>query len=48
MDRVNAQGAWLQWAAPIVGIVLVIGIAQWLKRRQPASATLEGHHHPGS
>ena len=47
VDRVNAQGAWLQWAAPIAGILLVIGIAQWLKRRQPASAVLEEHHHPG-
>ena len=40
VDRVNAQGARLHWAAPIAGILLVIGIAQLLKRRRhdPAGA----------
>jgi YjbE family integral membrane protein len=33
VDWVNAQGAWIRWAAPIAGIVVVIGIAQWLKSR---------------
>lgn len=46
VDRVIAQGAWIQAAAPIAGVLLVIGIAQWLKRRQPASAMLGEHHHP--
>jgi YjbE family integral membrane protein len=33
VDWVNAQGAWIRWVAPIAGIVIVIGIAQWLKSR---------------
>ncbi len=32
-DWVKAQGFWIQWVAPIVGILLVIGPAYWLKRR---------------
>lgn len=34
VDRVNAQGVWLQWAAPIAGILFVIGLAQWMKTRR--------------
>jgi YjbE family integral membrane protein len=33
VDWVKAQGEWIAWAAPIAGILLVIGIAQWMKRR---------------
>ena len=46
-DRVNAQGAWVQWAAPIAGILLVIGLAQWLKTRKRDTAVLEDKTHAG-
>ncbi len=47
VDRVNAQGAWVQWAAPIAGILLVIGLAQWLKMRNRDTAVLEDKTHAG-
>ena len=40
-DWVKAQGAWLQWTAPIAGILVVIGLAYWLKRRQSDTASNE-------
>ena len=33
---VAAQAHWLDWAAPIIGVVLVIGLAKWLQRRHAA------------
>ena len=30
---VNANAAWLHWAAPIAGVAIVIGAARWQKRR---------------
>jgi YjbE family integral membrane protein len=40
-DWVKAQGPWLQWAAPIAGILVVIGPAYWLKRRHSDTASNE-------
>ena len=37
VDWVKAQGDWVKWAAPIAGILLVIGIARWLKSRSRES-----------
>ena len=31
--------AWLSWAAPIAGIVLVVGVAKWLRSRRHDGAT---------
>ena len=45
IDEVKAQGAWLQWAAPIAGILLVIGIAQWLKSRHRGAVVIEDRTH---
>lgn len=47
VDRVNAQGVWVQWAAPIVGILLVIGPARWLKMRNRGTVGLEDEPRPG-
>ncbi len=30
---IHANAAWLDWAGPLVGVVIVIGGAQWHKRR---------------
>ena len=40
-EWVKAQGPWLQWAAPIAGILIVIGPAYWLKRRHSDTASNE-------
>jgi predicted tellurium resistance membrane protein TerC len=31
---VKANAHWLDWVAPLAGIVLVVGVAKWLQRRQ--------------
>ena len=33
---VATHALWLHWAAPVVGVVLVIGLAKWLQRRHAA------------
>ena len=35
---VASHAAWLHWAAPIIGVVLVIGLAKLLQRRHSARA----------
>ena len=35
---VEANAHWLDWAAPVAGVAIVIGGAQWLKRRAVAHA----------
>ena len=35
---VASHAAWLHWAAPIIGVVLVIGLAKLLQRRHAARA----------
>ena len=35
---VNTHAAWLHWAAPVIGVVLVIGLAKLLQRRHAARA----------
>jgi predicted tellurium resistance membrane protein TerC len=35
---IKANAHLLGWAIPIAGIVIVIGVAQWLKRRRQQSA----------
>jgi YjbE family integral membrane protein len=32
-EWVNAHAAWLHWAAPVAGIVIVVVAAKWLQRR---------------
>jgi YjbE family integral membrane protein len=40
VDWVHGNAPWLNWAAPMAGILLVVGIAKWLQQRQvPASAS---------
>ena len=34
IDWVHAHAAWLTWAAPIAGVVLVVGSAKWLQARR--------------
>jgi YjbE family integral membrane protein len=31
---IHAHAAWLQWAAPVIGIALVVGPAKWLEGRR--------------
>jgi len=33
-DWIHAHAAWLTWAAPVIGIALVIGPAKWLEGRR--------------
>jgi len=35
---VNANAAWLHWAAPIAGVAIVIGAARWQQRRKVSHA----------
>ena len=35
---VHANAEWLDWAAPVAGVAIVIGGARWLTRRTAASA----------
>jgi YjbE family integral membrane protein len=39
VNWVHAQAPWLSWAAPVAGIVLVVGLARWLRSRRHNSAT---------
>jgi len=39
IDWVHARASWLSWAAPLVGIVLVVGIAKWLQSWRHGNAT---------
>ena len=32
-DWIDARAAWLHWAAPVAGIVIVVTVAKWLQRR---------------
>ena len=34
VDWIHAHAAWLTWAAPVIGIVLVVGSAKWLEARR--------------
>jgi YjbE family integral membrane protein len=34
VDWVHAHAAWLTWAAPLIGIALVVGPAKWLEARR--------------
>ena len=45
-DRVTAQRVRLQWAAPYAGILLVIGIAQWLKIRNRSTVAMDERSPP--
>ena len=45
IDWVKAQGEWIQWAAPIAGILSVIGIAQWLKTRNRRIVVIDDTTH---
>ena len=45
LDWVKAQGEWIQWAAPIAGILSVIGIAQWLKTRNRRIVVIDDTTH---
>jgi len=47
IDQVKAQGEWLQWVAPITGILLVIGIAHWLKTRNRRIVVIDDETHSG-
>ena len=47
IDQVKAQGAWIQWAAPIAGILLVIGVAHWLKTRNRRIVVIDDGTHSG-
>ena len=47
IEWVKAQGEWIQWAAPILGIVSVIGIAQWLKSRNRRIVVIDDQTHSG-
>ena len=33
VEWIHAHAAWLTWAAPVIGIVLVVGPAKWLEGR---------------
>lgn len=37
-DWVDTHAAWLDWAAPIAGVVLVVGIAKWRTARRRRTA----------
>ena len=37
-DWVHVNAAWLTWAAPTAGIVLVVGVAKWLQRHRAHQA----------
>ena len=39
VDWVHAHAAWLHWAAPAVGVVLVVGVAKWLQSRRRGART---------
>jgi YjbE family integral membrane protein len=39
VDWVHLHAAWLSWAAPVAGIVLVVGVSKWLRSRRRLSAT---------
>ena len=34
VEWIHAHAAWLTWAAPVIGIALVVGPAKWLERRR--------------
>jgi YjbE family integral membrane protein len=34
VDWIHAHAAWLTWAAPVIGIALVVGPAKWLEGRR--------------
>jgi YjbE family integral membrane protein len=34
VDWVHAHAAWLKWAAPVIGIALVVGPAKWMQARR--------------
>lgn len=34
VDWIHAHATWLQWAAPVIGIALVVGPAKWLEARR--------------
>ena len=37
VDWVQAQARWLSWAAPLIGVAVVVGPAKWLQRRRAAA-----------
>jgi len=37
-DWVHVNAAWLTWAAPAAGVVLVVGVAKWLQRHRAHQA----------
>ena len=39
VDWVHAHAHWLNWAAPLVGVVLVVGVAKWIQSRRKPHAT---------
>jgi YjbE family integral membrane protein len=39
IDWVHASAPWLTWAAPALGVVLVVGMAKWLQSRRRESVT---------
>jgi len=39
VDWVHARAAWLSWAAPLAGVVLVVGVSKWLRFRRHDGAT---------
>ena len=39
VDGVHAHAPWLSWAAPLVGVVLVVGASKWLQSRRHRHAT---------
>src|SRR5580765_4708917 len=39
VDWVHARAAWLSWAAPLGGVVLVVGVSKWLRFRRHDGAT---------
>jgi len=39
VDWVHARASWLSWAAPLAGVVLVVGVSKWLRSRRHENAT---------
>jgi predicted tellurium resistance membrane protein TerC len=37
-EWVHVNAAWLTWAAPAAGVVLVVGVAKWLQRHRAHQA----------
>ncbi|HQR11795.1 MAG TPA: TerC family protein [Casimicrobiaceae bacterium] len=38
MPWIEAQAPWLEWVGPVAGVVVVLGVAQWMNRRAVAAA----------